>query len=442
MSTPSHINDEQCHAAKTASADLLRTEPGQTFYLVTQGCRVNQYESQAMREAWAKDGLLETEDPNLADIVLINSCAVTERAVLDLGKLVRGFTALEPPPRIVVAGCAVEADRKRILALPGVDAVIDQKTKLHRTSSLFPDMRISGYKRSRAVIKVQDGCSHGCTYCIIPSTRGPSVSREGREVIAEARRLLASGVREMSVCGINLRQYGRDLSPRRDFWDLLAEVDRALAPEWAGLARLRLGSLEPGDLHARALDVLSQTRLMSPHLHLSLQSGSPAVLRRMGRGHYSPEGIAQFLTELSKIWPIFGLGADIIAGFPGETEEHFTQTLDLTTRLPLSYVHVFPYSERPGTPAASFPQAVPGHVRRERAKAIRQVVSKKRRLFLERLLHLPAMQVALEENGAGMNEFYVECTVDGAGATRKLVQVMPIGLTTHGLRVKKVEEMS
>jgi MiaB/RimO family radical SAM methylthiotransferase len=440
LNTSSTLHDAHCHAWENIKAAL--TEPGRTFYLVTQGCRVNQYESQALREIWTSNGLLETDDPTAADMVFINSCAVTERAVLDLGKLVRGFTALEPRPRIIVAGCAVEADRKRILDLPGVDAVMDQKTKVRRTSALFPDMRISGYKRSRAVIKVQDGCSHGCTYCIIPSTRGPSVSREGREVIAEARRLLASGVREMSLCGINLRQYGRDLSPRRDFWDLLAEVDRALAPEWAGRARLRLGSLEPGDLHAKALDVLGQTRLMSPHLHLSLQSGSPAVLRRMGRGHYNPEGIALFLTELAEIWPIFGLGADIITGFPGETEEHFTQTLDLTSRLPLSYAHVFPYSERPGTPAATFAQAVPGHVRRERAKAVRRIVSKKRRLFLERLLHLPAMQVALEENGSGMNEFYVECAVDGADAARKLEQVVPVGLTPRGLRVRKTEEIS
>ena len=167
----------------------------------------------------------------------------------------------------------MEADRERVLAL-GVDAVIGQRGKSAPETDggaepPFPDMRISGYKRSRAVIKVQDGCSHRCTYCIIPSTRGRSVSREGREVIAEARRLLDSGVRELSLCGINLRQYGRDLSPRRDFWDLLAEVDRALAPEWAGRARLRLGSLEPGDLHAKALDVLSRNRLMCPHLHLS-----------------------------------------------------------------------------------------------------------------------------------------------------------------------------
>lgn len=422
---------------------FMRREPGQTFYLATQGCKVNQYETQAIRETWLSDGLMETEDPALADIVLINSCAVTERAVLDLGKLVRGFAAITPRPEIVVAGCAVEADRERVLAL-GVDAVIGQRGKSAPETDggagpLFPDMRISGYKRSRAVIKVQDGCSHRCTYCIIPSTRGRSVSREGREVIAEARRLLDSGVRELSLCGINLRQYGRDLSPRRDFWDLLAEVDRALAPEWAGRARLRLGSLEPGDLHAKALDVLSRSRLMCPHLHLSLQSGSPAVLRRMGRGHYSPEDVVDFLERLPALWPVFGLGADIIAGFPGETGEHFAETLELSARLPLSYAHVFPYSERPGTPAASFSPVVPGHVRRQRAKTLRRAVAEKRRRFLTRLLGLDSMSVALEEDGSGMNEFYVECAVEGGGPLRELVRVAPLALTDRGLRVQTME---
>lgn len=430
-------------ASNPKSMSMWR-EPGRSFYLATQGCKVNQYESQALREAWIADGLVETEDPAAADIVLINSCAVTERAVLDLGKLVRGFAAITPRPEIVVAGCAVETDRERLLAF-GADAVVSRKDVSGAdgngdSASLFPDLRISGYKRSRAVIKVQDGCSHRCTYCIIPATRGRSVSRESWEVIAEARRLLASGIRELSLCGINLRQYGRDLSPGRDLWDLLVEVDRALAPEWAGRARLRLGSLEPGDLHARALDVLGQCRLMSPHLHLSLQSGSPEVLRRMGRGHYGPEDVAVFLERLSAMWPVFGLGADIITGFPGETEAHFAETLELAARLPLSYVHVFPYSERPGTPAASFSPAVPGHVRRQRAKELRRVVGEKRKCFLGRLLRLDAMNVAPEEDGSGMNEFYVECAVDGRAASRELVRVVPVALTDRGLRVKIPED--
>jgi MiaB/RimO family radical SAM methylthiotransferase len=413
---------------------------------VTQGCKVNQYESQALRESFLADGLMETHDPALADIVLVNSCAVTERAVLDLAKLVRGFAALSPRPRIVVAGCAVEADRERILALGDVDEVVAQRDKsgLGRSEGgggPFPSLRISDYNRARAVIKVQDGCSHGCTYCIIPSTRGRSVSRKPEDVIAEAERLLAAGIRELSLCGINLRHYGRDLSPRVDFWDLLAAVDKALAPSWAGRARLRLGSLEPADLHGKALDVLAASRLMCPHLHLSLQSGSPDVLRRMGRGHYGPEQIFSFLEGLERVWPVFGLGADIIAGFPGETEEHVRQTLDVVERLPLSYAHVFPYSERPGTPAVNFPGSVPPHLRRERARALREIVARKRSLFLQKLLQVPYMHVALEDGATGTNEFYLDCVVEGDihARTRELLRVVPVGISRKGLAVRAAE---
>ena len=424
---------------------MLR-EPGRLFHLVTQGCKVNQYESQALRESFLTDGLMETEDPALADVVVINSCAVTERAVLDLAKLVRGFAALWPRPRIVVAGCAVEADRERILALGAVDEVVSQREKpaLGRVDDgggPFPSLHISDYNRARGVIKVQDGCSHGCTYCIIPSTRGRSVSREPADVIAEAERLLAAGIRELSLCGINLRHYGRDLSPRIDFWDLLAAVDRALAPRWAGRARLRIGSLEPADLHAKALDTLAASRLMCPHLHLSLQSGSPEVLRRMGRGHYGPEQIFGFLEGLGRVWPVYGLGADIIAGFPGETDEHVRQTLDVVERLPLSYAHVFPYSERPGTPAVDFPGTVPPHLRRERARELRELVSRKRSAFLRGLLTVPHMHIVLENGSAGTNEFYVDCVVDGEvhARTRELLRVVPVGISRKGLVVRAAE---
>jgi len=418
----------------------MRREPGQLFFLTTQGCKVNQYESQSIREALVADGLMETHDPSLADIVLINSCAVTERAVLDLAKLVRGFATADPKPWIVVAGCAVEADRERILALCLVDEVIAQKDKaalvrMGEPPAAFPALSISGYNRARGVIKVQDGCSHGCTYCIIPATRGRSVSRPPAEVIDEAVRLLDSGIREISLCGINLRHYGRDLPETTDFWDLLAQVDQALSPRWAGRARLRLGSLEPGDLNAKALSTLAQSRLMTPHLHISLQSGSPEVLRRMGRGHYGLEQIFAFLHDLRDIWPVFGLGADLIAGFPGESQTHADETLQVIKRLPLSYAHVFPYSERPGTPAALFKGAVPGHLRRERAKALRREVGRKRADFLRELLKLPVMDVVLEEGGTGVNEFYVECSIsDAPPQARELLRVIPTGLTSSGLK--------
>jgi tRNA A37 methylthiotransferase MiaB len=258
--------------------------------------------------------------------------------------------------------------------------------------------------------------------------------------VAEASRLLDSGIREISLCGINLRHYGRDLAEKRDFWDLLTEVDQALSPRWEGRARLRLGSLEPADLNSKALATLAASRLMSPHLHISLQSGSPDVLRRMGRGHYGPQETFDFIKELRSIWPIFGLGADLIAGFPGETTEQAEETLAVVKGLPLSYAHVFPYSERPGTPAVQFKDVIPGHIRRERAKTLRQTVARQRCGFLQDLLTLPAMHVALEEGGTGMNEFYVECQVDAAPAqAHELLRVVPTGLSAGGLSVSVLD---
>lgn len=421
----------------------MQREPGQTFFLVTQGCKVNQYETQAIREAWLAEGLLETNEPSQADIVLVNSCAVTERAIADLGKLVRPLAALCPKPRIMVTGCAVEADRERVAALPGVDNIITREHKPELgggapRGNAFPDLRITGYHRARAVLKVQDGCSHGCTYCIIPSTRGPSVSREPAAVIHEAENLLSAGIPEISLCGINLRQYGRDLSARLDFWDLLAATDRALAPRWAGKARLRIGSLEPGDLTSKALDTLAACRLMSPHLHVSLQSGSPEILRRMGRGHYNPDQIFHFLSRLTTVWPVFALGVDIIAGFPGETDLHLLETLHVVQCLPLSYAHVFPYSERPGTPAARFPERVPPHIRRERSKMLRTAVAKQRGRFLDRLLRQKPMHIVLENTTQGMNEWYVECRLETPVTLppRTMLAVSPVQRHPIGLLVR------
>lgn len=426
----------------------MQPDAGQYFYLTTQGCKVNQYESQAIRELWTHWGARETVDPCQADFILINSCAVTERAILDLEKLVRSFASLKPKAKILVLGCAVEADTNRILSLPGVDLAISQQDKrfLNQESTFghkFSSLHIADYNRARAVIKVQDGCSHGCTYCIIPATRGPSVSRLPEEILAEVRQLLQAGLRELTLCGINLRHYGRDLHPKIDLWDLVTHLDNELRSQWTGRARIRLSSLEPGDLHPKTLETLANCSLVCPHLHLSLQSGSPQILKRMGRGHYGPEQVFDFLDSLSHIWPMFGLGADIITGFPGETENLFQETLEVVTRLPLSYAHIFPYSERPGTPAATFPDTIPNHLRRERAKTLRHRVQISQNKFLQTLLKVSPMHVVLEAKGAGMNEFYIECQVQGQALPgRNLLPVTPLEITKNGLCVGVLGEGS
>jgi len=263
----------------------------------------------------------------------------------------------------------------------------------------------------------------------VPLTRGGPVSREPGAVIAEVDALFAAGWREAVLSGVNLRQYG--LGQGRDFWDLLAAVDAALAPRWAGRARLRLSSLDPAQLGPKAQDTLGAAHLVCPHLHLSLQSLAPAVLRRMGRGHYGPEGVADAVAGLGAVWPVFGLGADILTGFPGETEAEFRQTLAGCAKLPLSYAHVFPYSSRPGTAAARLPGQVPGPEKTARATALRAMAHAASEAFACRAAALPGVAVVLEygDPRRGVSEHFVPCRLTRpapGAAPRDLIRARPV----------------
>lgn len=415
----------------------------QKFHVSTLGCKINQYESEALAEAWRAGGLVECDEPEQAQVLLVNSCAVTNRAVSDLRATVRRLRKGNPTARIVVTGCAAQVLREELSAMPEVDVVVPQDRKPELLAGPlmdlrpapaqnpppspgdgprpFPPFEIHRFRRARAVVKVQDGCSHRCTYCIVPLTRGPSVSRAPEEAIAEMRRLFEAGYRELVVSGVNLRQYGRDLPAPLDFWDLLARAQAELGPEWGGRARLRLSSVEPGQLDAKALDVLGASTLVAPHLHLSLQSGDPEVLRRMGRGHYRPAQVLDFLAGLRGIWPRLGLGADILTGFPGETEAQFENTCAFCRELPLTYAHVFPYSPRPGTPAAQMKDSLLKAERTARAAKLRGIAEAKKRAFAKTLAAQPLLRVLVEKaegsegqntgEGVGVCEYYTSCLV-------------------------------
>lgn len=410
----------------------MNEEP-RDFTIRTLGCRINQYESQALREAWLARGWAETELER-AGLVLINSCAVTSRAVQALRALVRQTHRSNPGAEIVIAGCAAQVLGDELAGLPGVRLVVGQARKAALATwpdlgqpipaTAFPPLSISRFERARPVLKIQDGCSHGCAFCIVPLARGPSRSRPVADILAEAQRLLAAGHREIVLGGINLRHFGRDLPERPDLWDLLGRLDAELAPEWSGEARLRLSSLDPGQLGPKALDTLAASRLVCPHLHLSLQSLAPEVLRAMGRGHYAPEGVEGFLRELAHEWPIFGLGADLLAGFPGEEERHVEETLAALERLPLTYAHVFPYSRRPGTRAAQMGGQVREAEKTRRTRLVRELTERKKAAFTTRLASRQRLDAALEISGkgrgrAGVCEFFAECwftrAPDGVG---------------------------
>ena len=470
------------------------------FFLVTFGCKVNQYETQSLREAWQGLGGVECSSPAGADVICVNSCAITAKGERDARNAVFRLRREAPNARLILTGCAarlfaeyrprpgavwaapdllVPQEHKDLLlqgpwssklpspdscglpphttawaALPAqeekfsplpdaspllvplhkVEQISPPKTKEHASptekaatnaardsSKNFPSFSISTFKRARPVLKVQDGCAHRCTYCIVPLTRGKPRSLPVEHVVDEARRLLESGHEEIMISGINLGQYGRD-AQTGDFWNLLRTLDTALAPEFAGQARFRISSLEPGQLDARALDILRQCRMLCPHLHISLQHGSCNVLKRMGRGHYSPTMLENAVQELAAHWPVMGLGADIIAGFPGESEEDVQELLALIARLPLSYAHVFPYSRRPGTAAERFAGQIAHALKLERAARVRQAVALRQKEFFMAQMALPRMLLAADISGGmqggvqtggkkikGVNEYYAPC---------------------------------
>ena len=435
-----------------------------SFHVLTFGCKVNQYESQAQRERWLAAGGIECDTPEDADLVLLATCAVTAEAVADARQMTRRLARIAPGARLVVTGCAASA-APGDFRLPSLAALVPQTARvrllkidphklLERAEPLilpeesfvgrreYPPFCIDSFRRARPVLKVQDGCSHCCTYCIVPLTRGPSCSRSPDAVIEEAERLLRAGYREIMISGINLRQYRAN---GVNFWKLLRQVDSLLAPEWAGRARLRLSSLEPAQLDTEGLETLEACTLLCPHLHLSLQSGSPAVLARMGREHYVPERVEEAIGRVRSFWPDFGLGADILMGFPGESEKEMQETIDMAGSLPFTYAHVFPYSVRPGTRAASLPGQLPRSLRQEHAARVREVIRLKQETFLKRQAGRSVMQIAFDGNGSihGLNDCYVSCelTINSAlPSGHELITARPVGCGKGRIFVELVTE--
>ncbi|MDZ7761951.1 MAG: MiaB/RimO family radical SAM methylthiotransferase [Desulfovermiculus sp.] len=426
-----------------------------TFYLLTQGCKINQYESQALLEAWQARGGRQTTRVEEAETIVINSCAVTEKSLQDLRKTIRRCRQANESAHLVVTGCAAQMCVRDMGDLSGVDRIVPQQDKVSLTDwpppnwpqsnsaagcngqHEFPLFRISRFQRARPVLKVQDGCSRGCTYCIVPLTRGAARSRNPEEVAAEAERLLANGYRELILSGINLAQYR---SEGMDFWDLVRFLEGRLAPGWQREARLRLSSLDPSQLGSKALDVLNGSRMICPHLHLSVQSASPRVLQTMGRFHYHPDRVTDFLVQLFKIWPEIALGGDFLVGFPGETQDEMQETLDWFAAQPFTYAHVFTYSPRPGTKAAQVEGQVKAEAKKERSQCLRELAAEKGREFAQRLLAAPSLQVVMEGDspGAGRCEYYVPCTFTHKpeAESKSLVSAVPVQAEGAALLVR------
>ena len=427
------------------------------FYLFTQGCKINQHETQALREAWTSRGWSEAAGPAEADLILINSCAVTHRAVRDLRREARRLHRESPGAEVAVTGCAVPGFSEELRELPGVRHLVAQKDKQEllawpegeadtdkgrRTAEKKWPLAISRFERARPVLKVQDGCSAGCTYCYVPISRGPSRSRPPEEILSEALDLAEAGYKEMVLSGINLGGYRATAEGMRDFWDLVSWLEARLVEEGRDGVRLRTSSLDPALLGDKGLRTLAGSNLLCPHLHLSLQSASPKVLRDMGRTGCSPGDVSAFLRELSGIWPEFALGADFLIGFPGETEEEFGRTLDFVRHNPFTYGHVFTFSPRPGTRAAEYSGTVPQEAMKRRSSELRGVLREKQHNFERRLAGRHRLHMVLEQRDppAGRCEYYSQCVLDadpGPGREGAVIPVRPLCVREDGILVRE-----
>jgi threonylcarbamoyladenosine tRNA methylthiotransferase MtaB len=360
------------------SADDIKHEPD----VVTFGCRLNAYESEAM--------LRHARDAGLANAVIVNTCAVTAEAERQARQAIRRIRRERPEAFIIATGCAVQTNTTAFAAMPEVDRVVGNAEKMEPATfkalggSAHPRVvvgdiamaretashLVGGFEgRARAFVQVQQGCDHRCTFCIIPYGRGPSRSVPIGEIVREARALVDAGIPEIVLSGVDLTAFGNDLPGAPTLGQMVRRL-LALVPD---LKRLRISSIDVAEVDDDLMRLIAGEPRLMPHLHLSLQAGDDMVLKRMKRRHSRAQSVA-FAREARRLRPDVVLGADLIAGFPTETEEMFASTLALIDDCGLTHLHVFPYSARAGTPAAKMPQ-VPGEVRRERAARLRDAGS-------------------------------------------------------------------
>jgi len=405
--------------------------------VVTLGCRLNAFEAEVIRR--------EASAAGLDDTIVVNTCAVTGEAVAQARQTIRRLRRAHPASRIVVTGCAAQTQATMFAGMDEVDRVVGNDDKLHaRTwhdarrafggngAGIVPDkiavsdiMAVKamaphlvdgfGNGQPRAFVQVQNGCDHRCTFCIIPFGRGPSRSVPVLAVVDQVRALVAAGHAEIVLTGVDLTSYGTDLAdaPR------LGRLARQILREVPELKRLRISSIDSIEADDELLDVIADEARLMPHLHLSLQAGDDMVLKRMKRRHSRSDAVA-FCAQVRRLRPDITFGADIIAGFPTETEAMFANSLSLVDDCDLTFLHVFPYSPRPGTPAARMPQ-VDGPTIRGRARRLRERgdAALKQRLAAEQGA---TREVLIESATQGRTEHYLPVVIadDTPGAIRTL----------------------
>ena len=399
-----------------------------TTEILTFGCRLNAYESEVMRDLSA----------GAVDTIIVNTCAVTAEAERQARQTIRRLAREQPNASIVVTGCAAQIDPAAWASLPGVSRVLGNEDKLKPESwavgagsavsdimmvrETAPHMVTEFAGRARAFVQVQQGCDHRCTFCVIPFGRGPNRSVPIGVAVSQVRALVESGFREIVLTGVDIASYGPDL-PGAPTLGQLARRLLAMVPE---LPRLRLSSIDPAAIDGDLWRLIAEEPRLMPHLHLSLQAGSDLILKRMKRRHLTADAFGA-IARARALRPGIAIGADLIAGFPTETDALFEETLGFVEEADLPYVHVFPYSERPGTPAARMP-AVPKPLRKERAALLREAGARAAARFLGSHVGLD-IALLTESGDTGHSEHFAPVRLAVPGAPGRLIAARVTGST-------------
>ncbi|MEW6077737.1 MAG: tRNA (N(6)-L-threonylcarbamoyladenosine(37)-C(2))-methylthiotransferase MtaB [Thermodesulfobacteriota bacterium] len=432
-----------------------------TFSIVTLGCKVNQFESDALTGLLTAAGWRQVTGNAPADLCIVNTCTVTGRSAGQSRQLLRHFRRENPGAFIIATGCYATVAGGEVRDLECVDCVVshDAKHKIPeiaaRLRSLpepIPTESVTGGSsadmfscfaaapftgsRARPVLKIQDGCNAFCSYCIVPHARGRSVSMPPDDVLAAVRRFSSAGYPEVVLTGIHLGAYGLDLMPPHSLYRLLATIT-----ETGAIGRVRLSSLEPRELTNDILDLAARSGRICAHFHLPLQSGSDAVLKRMNRP-YTAAFFKERVAAVKTIIPEAAIGVDVLCGFPGEGDSEFAETVALLNDLPVSYLHVFPFSSRPGTPAAGFPDPVPPAVISERCRVLRRMSADFRERFSRQqkgrteIIRIEDQRDRVTGLLKGVTANYLTVLVEGDAAITNRDIPVTIGDCLGGLRVR------
>jgi threonylcarbamoyladenosine tRNA methylthiotransferase MtaB len=418
------------------------------FFVQNFGCRATQADGAALESLLAGKGFERAGARADAELVVLNTCTVTAAADDDVRQTVRRVNRENPSARILVTGCYAQRAPEELAALPGVEWVVgnSHKTQIADLVTSAPyhgnihvgdifaqhdflsaPVEDAAGDRTRPNLKIQDGCNNRCSFCIIPFVRGRSRSAPAAQVVEQVR-ALAERYQEIVLSGINLGRWGREPGSSIRLADLL----RVLLAE-TGVERLRLSSIEPMDWSDDLLELVSSSSRIAHHVHAPLQSGSDRVLRWMHR-KYRPRHYADRIRKARDLMPDAAIGADVMVGFPGETEADFEESRRFIESLPFTYLHVFTYSERPGTPAAESPEQIPMAVRKERNRVLRELAARKNQEFRARMVGRTLSAVTLHEPFAALTDSYLKVELTAPREANQIVNVRIGGLTESGIR--------